>query len=560
MLKKIFNHQTKSIAFSSAILAVFALLNGVLALFRDRFLANRFGAGRSLDIYFAAFRIPDFIYSILIAGGIISVFLPIFSGIFNQNKEDGWHFANSVLNYLLVLLIIFCSVLAIFTPFVIRFFTPGFAEEGREMAVLLTRIMLLSPVLFVISSLFSGILHYFNRFLVYSFAPILYNLGIIFGVLFLVPVFGLLGLAFGVVLGALLHLTIQIPSAVLAGFRYRPIFNFKSAPLKNLFKLMIPRTIGAAASQINLIVITAIGSLLVSGSIAIFNFSNNLQKFPAELIGLSFGVAAFPILAKNWAAGQKREFLEKFFSVFRQTLFLITPLSGLLFILRAQIVRLILGTGQFGWLETRLTAASLGIFSFGLFAFCLIPLLTRAFFSLQDTKTPVTIGIFSIIVNIFLCFIFISFLNPDSQNIFQKYFSIFLKLQGIKNIQVVGLSLAVTLSGILNFFLLLFFFFRKIKKTGEEISQFLGKKLKETNYSLIKILIAGYLTSFFVYIVLRIIVYFVDMQSFLGVFLQTLISGIFGFFIYFLIMHWFKSAELKRIKSLFLSLGAWRDL
>lgn len=539
---KILNHQTHTISFATVVLAVSSLIKGILALLRDRLLASRFGASQMLDIYFAAFRIPDFVYGVLIAGGVISVFLPIFSEYYNQQKEKGWYFVNLVLNCFLVLLFFLCLVLLIFTPFFIKFIVPGFSEENKALAVSLTRIMLLSPLFLVLSSVFSGILHYFNRFLIYSIAPVLYNLSIIAGILFLVPFFGLKGLAYGVIFGAFLHLIIQIPPAILSGFRYRPVIDFRFPGIKKILKLMIPRTIGSVAEDLNLIIITAIASILVAGSISIFNFSNNLQRFPITLIGVSFATVIFPILTKTWAGGQKKEFLEKFFSIFRQTIFIITPISSLIFLLRAQIVRLILGTGQFGWLDTRLTAASLGIFSLGLFAFCLIPLLARAFFSLQDTKTPVTIGIFSIIVNIFLCFIFISLLNPDFQNIFQKFLSAFLKLQGIKNIQVIGLSLAVTLSGILNFFLLLFFFFRKIKKTGEETSQFLKKKLKETNYSLIKILVAGYLTSFFVYVMLRMLVFFVDMQSFLGVFFQTLISGILGLFIYFLIMHLFKSA------------------
>jgi len=547
MIKRLLNHQTKTITFAAGILGGSALITGILALFRDRLLAGRFGASQSLDVYFAAFRIPDLIYGILIAGGIISVFLPIFSESFGRDKEKAWYFVNTVINCFLVLLIFLCSILVIFAPFFVKLITPGFSEESKSLVVSLTRIMLLSPFFFVLSSIFSGVLHYFNRFLVYSIAPILYNLGIIVGILFFVPLFGLWGLAYGVILGAFLHLVVQIPSAVLAGFRYRPIFNFRYPDLRKVFKLMIPRTIGAAASHLNLIVITAIGSTLVSGSIAIFSFSNNLQKFPTTLIGVSFAAATFPVLAKAWSVGNKEDFLEKFFSIFRQTLFLIIPASFLVFLLRAQLVRLILGTGQFGWLETRLTAASLGIFSFGIFAFTLIPLLARAFFSFQDTRTPVMIGVASIVLNIILCFLFVWLLK--SPNIFQGFMVGFLKLQGIKNIQVIGLPLALFLSGILNFFLLSVFFYKKIGRLGSEIKEVLLARIKEVYCSFKRILIASALMIFFTYFVLRAAALFVNMRTFSGIFFQMTLAGLFGILIYILVTYFLKSPELRDIKS-----------
>jgi len=553
MLKKIFNHQTNSIAFSGIILAGFALFNGFLALFRDRLLASRFGAGQSLDIYFAAFRLPDFIYGILIAGGVISVFLPVFSEYYGRKKEEGWYFTNVVLNCFLFLLVFLCLLSLIFTPFVIRFIVPGFNESNKALAVSLTRIMLLSPLFFVISSIFSGILHYFNRFLIYSVAPILYNLGIIAGILFFVPLFGLRGLAYGVALGAFLHLAIQIPAAILSGFKYKFILDFKFPGLKKILKLTIPRTIGSAADDLNLFIITAVASMLVAGSISVFNFSNNLQRFPITLIGLSFATAIFPTLTKSWASGQRKEFLEKFFSIFRQTIFIATPISFLTFLLRAQVIRLILGTGQFGWLETRLTAASLGVFSFGLSVFCLIPIIARAFFSLQDTKTPVIIGILSIILNVVLCFSLVWLLGFP--NMVSNFVVDFLKLSGIKNIQVIALPLALFLSGSFNFYLLLIYFFRKIAKIDPSIIPILKSEIKELAESSIKIFIASGLMTLFSYVVLRVVGYSVNMYSFWGVFFQAVSALILGISLYVLTAYVLKSPELRRIRTLFLNSG-----
>ena len=540
MLNRFFNSQTNGIGAAAGILAMSALISRLLGLLRDRVLAGRFGAGEELDVYFAAFRIPDFVFGILIMAGISAVFLPIFSEYFKKSAEQGWKFASNVLNCFLILLIFICSLLAIFAPLVVKFVAPGFSPEQEALVIPLTRIMLLSPIFFGLSSVFSGVAHYFSRFLLYSIAPILYNLSIIFGVLFLVPVFGLHGLAYGVVLGAFLHWLIQIPAAKMSGFRYSPMFNFKHSGMLKVFKLMIPRSIGAAAYQINLIIITAIASTLAIGSIAIFNFSNNLQFLPIGLIGASFAIAAFPVLSRVWADGTKEKFLEIFYSTFRQILFLIIPFSLLMFILRAQLVRLVLGTGEFGWLETRLTAASLGIFCLAIFASGFFPFLVRVFYSFQDIKTPVVIGLFSMVLNIILALSFVSFLQFP--NFFQELIISIFKLQGIKDITVVGLPLAFAVSQIFQFVLLLIF----LKKRILEID--FGKIWK----SFKKIILASILMLVFTYFTLQIAAIFVNMKTFLGVFLQSSLAGLVGVFVYVLAALFLKSPEIKTIKSLVL--------
>jgi len=537
MFNHIFNSQTKTVTFAAILLAGSTLISRLLGLIRDRLLAGTFGAGSELDVYFAAFRIPDFIYGILITGGVTAAFLPVFSEYFKKNREEGWKLTNNVLNCFLVLLILTCGVLAVFTPLLTKFIVPGFSEENRSLAVSLTRIMFLSPILLGISSIFSGVLHYFSRFLAYSIAPILYNLGIIFGILFFVPIFSLWGLAYGVILGAALHWFIQIPAAKNSGFKYLPLFNFKYPGLIKIFKLMIPRTIGAAAYHINLIVITAIASTLAAGSIAIFNFSNNLQYFPIGLVGASFAVAAFPALSRAWANGAREQFLKNFSSVFRQILFLIIPASILMFLLRAQIVRLILGTGQFGWLETRLTAASLGLFCLGVFAFTFVPFLARAFYSFQDTKTPVAIGLSSMALNIALCFLLVWLLTFP--NAFQEFMINSLKLQGIESIAVIGLPLALSISGIFQFILLLAYL---RKKVGDI-------RLKEIWRSAKKIFFATVLSGIFTYLILHLAAKFVDMETFFGVLTQAVSAGIVGILVYILAAFLLKSPEIKTIKS-----------
>ncbi len=542
MLKRIYKSQSKTIAFSAFLIAFSGLLSRFLGLIRDRLLAGRFGAGEELDVYFAAFRIPDLVYGMLIAGGITAAFLPVFSEYFKGDSTD-WQaqtklFVNNVLNTFFILLIAVCFLLAIFAPFIINIIIPGFSAEGKETAVMLTRIMLFSPLFFGLSSIFSGILHYFNRFLAYSLAPIMYNLGIIFGIVFLEPIFGIAGVAYGVVLGALLHLLIQVPAAIVSGYSYSFVLNFNFPGIRKIFKLMIPRTMGIAANHINLIVITAIASTLAIGSITIFNFANNLHYVPIGVIGFSFAISTFPSLSKSFVSGQKESFFRNLSSSIRHILFLIIPLSFLMFVLRAQIVRLVLGTGEFGWIETRLTAASLGIFCIGLFAGGLIPLLTKAFFALQDTRTPVLISVFSMAVNILFAFFFI-YLLKDSSSFLYTLTSKNLKLENIPSIEVVGLPLALSLSALIHLFLLLFFLYRKTGDFG----------IENIYYSTRKILISSILMVFSAYLSLRFFSEIIDMQTFAGVLVQAGASALIGLLVYIIFSYILNSSELKAMTS-----------
>ncbi len=511
------------------------MMSALLGLLRDRLLAGEFGAGEYLDIYFAAFRIPNFVYGILITGGIVAAFLPIFSSIYEKKEEEGWNLVSNLLNVLLLFLSFLSFLLLIFAPFIVKLITPGFSDYQREWTVILTRIMLLSPIIMGLSSVFSGVLQYFGRFFAYALAPILYNLGIIFGIVFLYPLVGLIGLSYGVVLGAILHLLIQLPAGRNIGFKYKKVIDLKSKELKRVIYLILPRIVGQASSQLNMIVVTALASTLVPGSISIFHFAEHLQSFPVRIIGVSFAIAAFPGLSRSWNRGKREDFLNSFSSSFRHILFFIIPISLLIFILRAQIVRLVLGTGQFGWIETRLTAASLGIFSLGLFALALVHFLVRVYFSFQDTKTPVIIGIFTMGINIAFCFFFLFLLNFE--NSFSQIATTFLRLESLEHIQVIAFPLAFLFSGIIQFFLLLFFLKRKLKEIRE----------KEIFFSFIKIFIASLLTSLTAYFSLRAALNFVVLDTFMGVFWQTLITLINSLIVYLLSSYLLGSLEMRQI-------------
>lgn len=459
---RFFNFQTKTVTLGALILGISYFVSALLGLIRDRLLSGRFGAGLELDVYFAAFRIPDFVYNILIMGGLIVAFLPLFSEYFSKNKEDAWQMTNQVLNALLFFLILISLILFFLTPWLIRWIFPGFGPDHQKLAIPLIRLLFLSPILFGISNLLSGILQYFNRFFIYSLTPILYNLGIIFGILFLSPRFGIFGVGMGVILGAFLHMAVQIPTAKRCGFSYKFLLDLRHPVIKRIFNLMIPRVFAISAQQINLIFITAIASTIAQGSIAIFNISNNFQNLPIGIIGVSFAVAVFPTLSKTIAQNQKKEFLEHFSSISRQIIFFIVPISILIFLLRNQIIEIIYRTGKFSLSDAELTSACLGVFAFSIFAQSLIPLLSRAFFSFQDTKTPTLITLTTVFLNIILSLIFVWLLKfpNDFSNFFVETFS----LLGNKNTAILGLPLAFSLSAIFQFTLLYLSLSRKIKK------------------------------------------------------------------------------------------------
>lgn len=531
MVKKLLNHSSKTVFSAAVILSITALTSRILGLFRDRLLAGKFGAGEELDIYFAAFRLPDLIYSILVMGAISSAFIPIFAQYWQKDKKEAWHLTSGVFNLLSLILIFLAIIFVFFAPWLISFIAPGFSGEKREMTIILTRVMFLSPIFLGMSSILSGVLQYFNRFFVSSLAPILYNLGIIFGIIFFVPRMGLLGLAWGVVLGAFLHFLIQLPSAIYSGFHWQKIFTFYHEGIRKIIKLMIPRTVGLAGTQINFWVITAIASTLATGSIAVFNLSNNLQYVPIGIIGISFATATFPKLAKSFAEKDKENFSRGFFSTFSQILFWVLPITVIFFLLRAQIVRIVLGTGQFGWADTRLTAAALGIFAFSVFAQSLIPLISRAFYSFHDTKTPVFVSLFGVVLNIIFSFFFVWVLRQD--NLFSDFISDSLKLAGINDFSVLGLPIAFSLSAIVSFFVLIKFFSRKIE---------FGKRKNILDF-LVKIILSCMVMGVMIYTTLHVSSLFLNTRTFWGIFIQTGISAFFGIIVYFFSALALKSEE-----------------
>jgi len=496
-----------------------SLISRFLGIFRDRILAGQFGAGDTLDIYYAAFRVPDLIFNLLILGALSAGFIPIFTSLINgplqkvrslfgDRYKEAWELTSNVLNILTVGLIILCGLGVIFAPQIMKLITPGFNQEKMALTINLSRIMFLSPIFLGISSVCGGVLQSFKRFFVYSLSPIFYNIGIIIGALFLAPSWGIYGLAWGVCLGALAHLLIQLPALIQLGFKYKLSFNFRSEKVMKIWLMMVPRTMSLAISQLNLLVITIIASTLASGSLAVFNLANNLQSFPVGIFGISFAIAAFP--AMSAAAFDKKILVKDLSLTVRQILFFIIPATVILLALRAQIIRVILGTGQFDWQDTVLTIDTLGFFCLSLFAQALIPLLVRVFYARLTAKTPFIIGLIAALANIFL--------------------SIWLS----DRLGVAGLALAFSLASVMNLILLWLWLNLEIGWL-DEIKIFV---------STIKFLLAALAAGLAVQGVKLIIGANIDMTRFWGVLTQGLVAGLAGIFVYVLVCLTLKSEEL----------------
>ena len=517
MLNKFLSTKFTSITSAAVVIAAFGLVSRLLGVVRDRILAGQFGAGDTLDIYYAAFRVPDFIYNLVVLGTLSAGFIPVFvslirnedSAAFDENKAS-WGLVSNIINILALFLLVVSALLAVLAPWLVPWITPGFSGEKLHLTITLTRIMFLSPVLLGLSGVFSGVLQAHRRFVIFSLAPIMYNAGIIFGALFLTQKFGVHGLAFGVIIGAALHLLVQIPSVFKLGYVYRVMVDFKESNFIKIVKMTGPRILGLASAQFNLIVITILASTLVAGSLAIFNFANNLQSLAIGLIGVSFAVAAFPALSKSFADNNENDFRDTFVRTFKQIMFFVIPLSILFIILRMQIVRVVLGSGEFDWSATILTGNAFGVFCLSLFAQALLPLMARTFYARHNTLIPFVGAFVALAVNAVLSWLLIA-----------RY-------------GVIGLAWGFTISSIVNFAVLFAWLKVKVKEiTHDHLVKTLAK------ISLASILMAVVAQSVKTWIGGA-----VDMDRFWGVCLQGAVAGVVGLAVFTLVAYLLKTEEL----------------
>lgn len=401
----------KSLFSASLLLAISSLISRGLGVWRDHLFATMFGANGvgiySLDTYYAAFRIPDLLYSILVFGTISVAFMPIFSDyLAKKDYEEGWKFASNVLNLLLLIFISIAVIVFIFAEPIMQVFVYGFTLEQVKQTAELVRIMLFSPLFFAIASIAIGVENSFQKFTAQAWAPVLYNLGIIIGAFLWGDSFGVYGLVWGVVLGAFLYMLIQIPGILALGFRWFPILSWKRSDTKEMFGLVLPRIISLSAMQVNLVVDTFLGSSLVIGSLTILNLAQNLQSLPFGIISISVAITSFSLFTRFASEKNWDQFNFELRKSVRITLYLLLPSIVGMYLMRNQIIALVLQGGNFGQEAAQMTSNVLALLLLALVAQGLIPIFARAFFALKNTKLPLVVSLIAMVVNLIGSFYF----------------------------------------------------------------------------------------------------------------------------------------------------------
>lgn len=515
MVKKVAGllHKKNNLASASIILMVTLFLSNVLGVVRDHFLTQKIPTDL-LSVYYAAFQIPDLIFNVLILGAITSAFIPIFTNLVARDKEDeAWEVATSVVNIALIFLVGLSIVLAIFMPLLTPLVVPGFTPERQNLTANLARIMLLSPIFFGLSYIFGGILNSYKRFLVYALAPLVYNIAIITGTLLFADKFSVYGVAVSVVSGAFLHFLIQLPVALKLGFRFRLKIAWHHWGVRRIGILMLPRAIALGSNQIMLLVFTNIASVLGGYSIAVYNLANNIQTMPMVVFGTSFATAIFPTLSEAISQDKPEEFSAQINRVTRIIIFFMVPMVVILIMLRMQIIRLLFGSGNFGWDQTIATANTLAYFSISLVFTGLSPLLSRAFYALHNTRTPMIITICSAVVSVIL----------------GKILSLKLGVEGL----ALGYSIGALVTTVA-----LYLALRKVIKITSVIQliPFISKVVLST-------VVMGVVIQ----VVKNLSAYVVDMHRFWGVATQAILALTFGILIYCGLAWIFKLKEMEAI-------------
>ena len=397
-----FTHEVRGLHEAAYLLAALALFSQLLGLIRDRLLAGSFGAGETLDIYYAAFRVPDLLFATVASLLSLYALLPVLSRLEEENQGLAISFLRRSLVVFFLGMAAVAGVAFFLAPLVVPLIAPGIVgDAARADLILLTRMLLLQPILLGASNIVASLTQLRHRFLLYAVSPLLYNLGIIAGIVLLYPVLGITGLGWGVLIGASMHFLVQ------AGFFAKegtvgqtlPPSRFWSS-LWEVLWLSVPRTLSLASGQVSLLILVALASFFAPGSIAVFMFAFNLQAVPLTIIGVSYSVAAFPTLARLFASGSNKEYLWHIEVALRHILFWTLPATVLIIVLRAQIVRSILGSGAFDWSATRLTAAALALFILSLVAQSITLLIARAYYAAGKTAIPLKLGVLSVVVSV----------------------------------------------------------------------------------------------------------------------------------------------------------------
>lgn len=535
MVKRIFdllNKEIRGLHEAAYLLAFFSLLSQILALVRDRLFAHMFGAGHVLDTYYAAFKIPDLVFACVASIVSISVLVPFLVERFGKSYEEERRFINSIFSVFSLIMLVVSVLVYIFTPSIIKYLYPTLGSY--EELILLTRILLLQPLILGVSNFLGSITQAHQRFLSYAMSPVVYNMGIIIGIIVFFPIFGLVGVVYGVLLGSLLHLSLQLPFIFERRLIPRFTFDIDLISIKKVMVLSLPRTFTLAFSSIALVILTSMASKMVAGSIAVFNLSWNIQSVPLSIIGVSYSLAAFPTLSRYFSKGHIEDFIANIVTSLRHIIFWSLPVTVLFIVLRAQIVRTILGSGNFNWNDTRLTAACLALFVVSVVAQSIILLFVRGYYAAGKTRKPLIVNLIGAILIVLISYISLYFFSISP--LFTDFMESLLRIEGLTGTSVISLVLGYSIASIINAGLLWVLF--------EKDFPGLSCVVKKVSFQAFGAsIIMGYVT----YYMLDLFDNIFDLNTLPGVFLQGLLAGIAGIVVWVIILKLLKSRELSDV-------------
>ncbi|MDB5225122.1 MAG: hypothetical protein JWL87_74 [Candidatus Adlerbacteria bacterium] len=510
------------------LLAAFALGSQLLALVRDRLLAAEFGASHTLDVYYAAFRIPDLLFATVASLLSLYALLPVLSRLAETDEGHMISFLRQMLLFFFAAMGAISLVVFMLAPWLLQLIAPGIANPDL---VLLARILLLQPIFLGASNILANLTQMRHRFFLYSISPLLYNLGIISGIVFLYPRMGLAGLAWGVVIGAALHMLVQLPFFAVERPQTHMPWRESRRELWKVLSLSVPRTLSLGAGQISLIILTALASFMAPGSIAVFMFGWNLQAVPLTIIGVSYSVAAFPTLSKLHAGGELSEFARHVEVALRHIFFWTIPATVLIIVLRAQLVRAILGSGAFDWGATKLTAAALALFVVSLLAQSVSMLIARAYYAAGNTSKPFYFGLTTVCVSVLSALLFIAVFHGNY--LWRDMLEAMLRVSDLTGTTVLMLALAMTLGSLAGFAAGFWHLRRDFKLT-------LGPLWRLSFESLGASIVGGGAA----YVALTVMGLLVDINTTAGILTQGFVGGAVGLMVTAVVLYLLKNKEI----------------
>ena len=465
LLKSLSLRKQKSIWLASLVLSFSFAISAALGLVRERVIYPRFLSccPEELDVYKAAFKLPDIVFKLLVTGALSASFMPVFLSYSEKDKKHAHLLASSVINVLSIALFVCLFIIYIFAWPLSRILAPGFDQYQLLLMVRLTRILLIAQVFFLISNFFTSIIQSNQIFLIPSLSPILYNLSIILATLFLAPSLGIYGVCIGAVIGSFLHFLIQLPLVLRLGFRYSLSFDTKIEGFSKIVKLMIPRSISTGLTEIESFFSLRWASVLPAGSYALYALALQLVFLPSRIFSTTISQASLPILSKRVAQNKIKKFKSLVISTLLQALFLSFPITVIFLVYRLPITRLIFGSRQFPWSATIKIAQIMVYLSPSIFLQSIIQILNRAFYAAHNTKTPLNISVKALVISLLITFILV------------KYF----------NLGVLGLAIGVSISNLIQSFGLIVEFSRQVYKLN----------FKKLSQKIFKIIVSSFIMS-----------------------------------------------------------------